>query len=894
MTLIILDPNLTDPHGHHLEWDLAIANVAREREQDVLIFAHKDCPLASEDGIEVVRWFSHSTYATKHQDVVTGQYDDFAYFNDALSNELALLPRERLRPTDAVLVPTLTEKHLLGYVCWIKTFDPLRAPLFVLYLMFPSGLDQPDKSGALKVADKLQALFYRLAFRRAADPGAPVHFFGGGRQLAREFSQLVGAVVEPHPIPNCPKKCRTKDDRSRAAMLLFAGDAKIEKGITLVPALAERLCRSWPDWDFLVHVNFGSAWGAASDAESELQAAAKRWNNLKLRTGRLSYDEYISLIEDADCMVSTYDPVVYARKSSGVVWEAISLGLPTLVPAGTWLENEAREWHAGYGTYLDWSAEGIAEAFGPFARRLDVLRAQSAEAAERYHAFNGASALLDQIGRLWVPRMLAASLTVQPQPRSLPLDELGGQGWSYPKSLSGRTVRWVGKSMEIEFAWPFSTAWRVELGVERFIGEDQITRARAFIDGQELAVSGMVNEDRHSGCVTVSGPGGGRDEANVRLRIELPWAYRPEHETRDLGLLIGGVHISPAYAEDDSGNRRTIKILTAVTAVERRGFLLRGAVSGVALMDPHQENWLHFIINTSGGPALARAVQLFVNGIPVRLEVASAGIAVWEAKARCDPNLVSRRGYHTDWDLVLEDVSQDAEVWIADLAVSNADMPRPALATLEWAPLPQTERSEARQGASADFASAWEPLSCVEPAGPRPLCGGEGEHAAFCGDLQLDEYVGEGNYRHFDISLRSVSIAGDIWNHVKFKFTRHGNHRALELRRTAGWPEMFGAWPSTREDRFGPLMLLENSGDAGAFSLPRDQLLLQAIFSLLPGVVEASAEEAGLAPEGLRDWVREARNISREWLHEMARQASGTFSGVAQDERRRAGERRTR
>lgn len=881
MTLIILDPSLAHPHGHHLEWDLAIANAAREREQDVLIFAHKDCPVASTDGIEVVPWFSHSAYATKYQDPITGRFDDFAYFNDTLSDELALLPRDRLRATDAVLVPTLTERHLLGYVCWMKTFDPLQAPLFVVHLMFPSGLDSPDDTGRMRVGDQLQALFYRLAFRRAAEPGTRIHFFGGGRQLAREYSQLLGATVEPHPIPNCPKRQKARDAHSRPAALLFAGDAKVEKGIALLPQLADRLSQMWPDWDFLAHVNSAPAWGSALTACDELTAVAEHRPNLKLRTGRLSRGEYLSLMEDADCMVSTYDPVVYAHKSSGVVWESISLTLPLLVAAGTWPENEAKEWGAGYMTYAQWSVDGIVEAFSTLVQRLPALYGASLDAAARYHAFNGPSALLDQIGRLWVPRMLAASLIVQPQPRALPLEEVLGEGWSYPESLSGRTVRWGGKSMEIAFAWPFDVPWQLDIEIERFIGQDQVVEARALIGDEEVTASGIVNDDRQSGRLIITGTGGGRDNPNVTLRVELPWTFRPEHETRDLGLLVSGLRVSPAATEGLDANRRTIEILTPVTIVEGRGFQLTGAVSGLALVDPHRENWLFFVIQTAGGPALARAVQLFVNGAPVRLKTVASGENVWQAQAMCDPNILSVAGYHAEWDLILGAGASEAEVWISELRVSNSAAAVAASRPRNSAPLPRTEKIELA-GEAADEADPAAETSRPAPSEIQtPLYAGEGLSMVSCHDVRLDEYRVERNYRHLDISLRSVSLAGGSWDHVKFKFIRQSSRKLLELRRARGWPEMFAAWPGNEEDGFGPLMLLQDPTYIEEFQLPQDQLLLQAIFSLLPAAVRASADRAGLPAEGVEEWAREAYNVAREWLQEMSRRGFGNYRAAA-------------
>ena len=92
---------------------------------------------------------------------------------------------------------------------------------------------------------------------------------------------------------------------------------------------------------------------------------------------------------------------------------------------------------------------------------------------------------------------------------------------------------------------------------------------------------------------------------------------------------------------------------------------------------------------------------------------------------------------------------------------------------------------------------------------------------------------------------------------------------------------MFGAWPGSEEDRFGPLMILQDPTYMAEFQLPQDQLLLQAIFSLLPGAVRASADRAGLPVEGVEEWAREAHSVSREWLLEMSRRGFGRYSAAA-------------
>jgi hypothetical protein len=229
MALVILDPNLEGEAGHHLAYDMAIAREAMARGEAVSIVANRRFTTAAIDGVRFLPHFSTSTYAELHPDPVTGAADDWRLLNDLLQSELALLPRSEFRPGDAVLVPTATENHLAGYIGWMKGFDPLEAPLFLLHLMFSSGVTV-DAEGRQVVEEPLRALFYRLAERAALEAGPPVHLFASGGQHAAEFSALFGRPVPAHPLPICPQPGPDHPEPLRRA-LLFAGDARVDKGV---------------------------------------------------------------------------------------------------------------------------------------------------------------------------------------------------------------------------------------------------------------------------------------------------------------------------------------------------------------------------------------------------------------------------------------------------------------------------------------------------------------------------------------------------------------------------------------------------------------------------------------------------------------------------------------
>lgn len=865
MTLIILDPNLDRETGHHIEWDLTIARAAMERGEKVVIYGHRDCKVGERDKVQIVPWFSETCYASRFPDPITGRFDDFRYFNDTLAGELSRLPRELFRASDAVLVPTLTDLHLLGYVAWMKTFDPARAPLFVVHLMFPSGLGFAEQFDGTAIADPFQALFYRLAYRRASEPGASIHFFGGGRQLAREYSALFDAKVEAHPVPNCPRRQAPLGKKRRPGCLLFAGDAKADKGFLLVPGLAERLSTEHPGWDVLIHANAGASWGEALVAYEAVVRLAKKRGNIKLATGRLTREEYLALMEAADGMIFTYDPVIYACKSSGVLWEAVSLEIPVLVAANTWLEREAQEWGAGYMSYADYSVEGIASQFTAFAAQIRTLARKSVSAAGRYHAFNGGAALMDQIGRLWVPRLAAASLVVQPGTRTIPLAELAADGWFHVEQHKGRTARWTAREFDIEFAWPYSSPWGLQVSVAGCIGEDQVLKARVLRDGVELAAVGEVGSDK-SGSIAVRGDGPGRESSQVRLRVVLPWTYKPEGETRELGVFVNGLQVEPVAADIGPGATLTAEVISPVTvSPQGDAFLLSDTVSGSALLDPRSSAPVQFEIRTAGGPTTARSVRLFVNGNPISLSFRFRGEDVWTVTGECDAALLTGCGYRSEWDLVAQR-SGKAPVWIADLRLGNCRVVPP-------------------RAAAASVAVEPEAAPVAEPEAPAMVVvqARSGRAAVDAEDVWLDEIYADDNYRHVDLSMSKLSFAGEGWPHVKLKVCQDTHGSYLEFRNMAEWPDMFVEWPGQERDRFGSLLRIGEHLAAVPLRLPvrRDQLLLQAVAMVLPDAVEAALAHANHDAEMRRFWGGVAQGVAGFLAGKMKAEAAGTVATAA-------------
>jgi glycosyltransferase involved in cell wall biosynthesis len=76
-----------------------------------------------------------------------------------------------------------------------------------------------------------------------------------------------------------------------------------------------------------------------------------------------------------------YDPAFYRWRDSGVYREALMLGAPVLVTAGTWMAREVEE--RGNGLVIeDLSAAAIADCICRAQRELPALRAAAARVAD--------------------------------------------------------------------------------------------------------------------------------------------------------------------------------------------------------------------------------------------------------------------------------------------------------------------------------------------------------------------------------------------------------------------------------------------------------------------------------------------------------------------------------
>ena len=392
MRLFVLDSGLRARGSHNLVFAILVSAAARKRGIEATAFTSKVFKSDPDDPFEVRALFSASYYDAVSADPVSRPVYSYNHLNKLFLRELKTIPQETFATSDVVWIPTISERHLQGLCQWIGSFEPARAPQFVVTLTLPPGVS--TALGDVSVYDSLQAVHYRNLLVAARRLGANVHFVATGDPIASDYSYLAQRPIPAHPVLIDPNLELTP--ATGRTLLVYVGDAAIRKGIHLLPQAVRLMAARLPGWKLLAHINDGETWSPKRPGAA-LRALQQSIPSLEIRSGFLDPDEHRRLFEQASVVLLAYEKAPYSRGMSGVLWEAIAAGRPMILPAGTYLEHEAEHWGASYAA-IDSSrpkriADGVAAALESGALDYD----KSFRAAQAFREVNGVERFVDYL-----------------------------------------------------------------------------------------------------------------------------------------------------------------------------------------------------------------------------------------------------------------------------------------------------------------------------------------------------------------------------------------------------------------------------------------------------------------------------------------------------------------
>lgn len=255
----------------------------------------------------------------------------------AMEQALARWPGEAVR----LLYHTMSWEHATALSVAIRRLgDGGRRLQHIVLLMYSPGIDQDRR-----IVDVRRCLNFRLAFAALSNlPG--VDLFASCGEYAVAYAALLRRS-SPLPLHPCfLGDWRTRPDRFRRDLpekiLLYAGEIKQEKGFLSLPRVASGLLDTTPA-DCRLAIQFVDVRNdAGRHVLEELAGLAASNDRIELHHGFWPEERLHEALATCSVFRMDYDAAAYAHKTSGLLWLAAWHRLPVALPAGTWLEREAR------------------------------------------------------------------------------------------------------------------------------------------------------------------------------------------------------------------------------------------------------------------------------------------------------------------------------------------------------------------------------------------------------------------------------------------------------------------------------------------------------------------------------------------------------------------------
>lgn len=251
------------------------------------------------------------------------------------------------------------------------------------HLEFLNGLFEGDPAAEASTPTpsvRVRRTFFALYREWGASPR--INFYTDSTTLARDYETISGMPFEVLPIPfRAELISPVPRPPSGPVRLGYFGEARDEKGFPWLPDLAEALRDDYlaPGRARLViqaNVSQPQYNPQSIKALERLKRFSSGEVQLFAAEAPLSPVEYYRMISQADVVLLPYLNRRYRACSSGVLAEALSLGAPPVVPAGTWMADQLPT--GGGETFDDF--DSFARAVKQVLDRFDSYRA----AAQRH------------------------------------------------------------------------------------------------------------------------------------------------------------------------------------------------------------------------------------------------------------------------------------------------------------------------------------------------------------------------------------------------------------------------------------------------------------------------------------------------------------------------------
>ena len=398
MRFFYLDPGIDTSSGHHANWCRGIVREIRDRGIETRVLAFAGIEPALQADLEAEPFFRAHTHCKPDDDPISGWLNSFDAVFRVTIEDLSRL--DDVGPDDAFLWSSGEAAQLKAMLRWLHGLAPERRPRVVFDLGQDPGMDIDARpEGTLyQTRDPRHdptAILYRFTAGDLA--GIDLDRFrlvtmGGAASTA--YGILLKTPVGPLPMAQPESRPPVSRAGRRPITVACLGHQRPEKGFHLLPEICRRLLIAHPEVRILIHNGVPHEQPVP---HGELKRMAAEDNRIEVRHGPTDQAGWAALLDAADLMLCPYSPERYRLRSSGICIESIAAGIPLVVPSGTYLEREMREFGAAGASFDQPELATIVRAIGLVLANFDDLATTCHAAATRARQTHGIKPFVDAL-----------------------------------------------------------------------------------------------------------------------------------------------------------------------------------------------------------------------------------------------------------------------------------------------------------------------------------------------------------------------------------------------------------------------------------------------------------------------------------------------------------------
>jgi glycosyltransferase involved in cell wall biosynthesis len=399
MRVFYADTGLSQDLGHHANSCRLMAAEWRSRGCEVIVAAAGNVSPSLQAELNARPHFRVHTYWQGDGDPFCGWLT--AFFEAAGRTQEDLAALGPFTPDDLLYVNSIQPGQLMALAGFVRSTPAAAPPRIVAELGTAPGLDFEWRNDMLQFNAKdprydAKGVLYRFAATHlAASPAAEDPILTTFHATCSAiYSQLLLRRVQTLPLPHqAMRPIQPRPSRERVTIGVL-GHQRADKGYHLVPEIALALLDARPSLQLLLHNGAPGYMHMVQDVVRDLAANDPRIiADERIADGAL----WESLLDCCDIVLCPYHAPSYTGAYSAIVGEAISHGIPLIVPGVSTLSRTLTEFGSPGATFPGHDVPSIVEATLKVIDDLPTYTARAEAAARRWQHEMGASRTVDAI-----------------------------------------------------------------------------------------------------------------------------------------------------------------------------------------------------------------------------------------------------------------------------------------------------------------------------------------------------------------------------------------------------------------------------------------------------------------------------------------------------------------